>query len=125
MAKKRVMVIDDEEDFLVMIKMILDHAGNYEVMTLSSAKFIVSKAREFKPDVILIDMLMPEVKGVDACSMLSKDDVGCRIPVIVVSALEKDDDKLRAFKAGVVDYIVKPVTKALLVERIEKALKSK
>jgi CheY-like chemotaxis protein len=125
MGKKRVMVVDDEEDFLKMLKLNLEQVGKYDVLTLSDAKDIVSKVNEFKPDVILLDLLMPEVGGIEACQMLNEDPVGSQTPIIAVSALDKDADKLKAYKVGVVDYLTKPVRIDTIIKSIEKALKFK
>ena len=125
MKKKKIMVVDDEEDFLTMLKLNLEQAGQYDVFTLSNAKDIVSKVNNFLPDVILLDLLMPGIGGIEACQMLNKDPVGSRIPIIALSALDKDADKLKAYKVGIVDYLTKPVELDTIIKSIEKALKFK
>ena len=125
MEKKKVMVVDDEKDFLEITKLNLEETDKYEVMTLSNAKDIISHVDTFKPDVMLLDMLMPTMGGVEVCEMLNNDPVGAKIPVIIVSALDKDEDKLKAYKAGVVGYISKPAGKNDLIAKIEKALRDK
>ena len=123
--RKKVLVVDDETDFLKIVKINLEETNNYEVLTLSSANDIVSQVHIFKPDVILLDILMPGIKGIEACEMLNKDSMGKRIPIIMLSALDKDTDKLKTFKAGVMDYLVKPVKKEVLISKIEKHLQFK
>lgn len=118
--KKKVLVVDDEADFLKIVKINLEESNNYEVLTLSSANDIISQVHIFKPDIILLDILMPGITGVEACEMLNQDSMGERIPIIILSALDKDVDKLKTFKAGVVDYLVKPVKKEDLISKIEK-----
>jgi two-component system alkaline phosphatase synthesis response regulator PhoP len=118
--KKKVLVVDDETDFLKIVKINLEETSNYEVLTLSSANDIISQVHIFKPDVILLDILMPGIKGIEACEMLNKDPMGERIPIIMLSALDKDADKLKTFKVGVMDYLVKPVKKEVLISKIEK-----
>jgi len=122
MGKKKVMVIDDEPDFLSIVKTNLEETNNYEVKTLSSAKNLISEVYSFEPDVILLDMLMPAVGGVEACAMLNDDPVGKNIPIIIISALFKDQDKYSAYKEGINDYLVKPVGKNDLIAAIEKAI---
>ena len=119
------MVIDDEENFAVMLKIRLENSGAYEVLALSEAKDIINHIHIFKPDVILLDLLMPGIGGLDVCDMLNNDPVGLTIPVIVISGLDKSADKIKAFKFGITDYLVKPVDNLKLLEAIEKALKSK
>ena len=122
-GKKKIMVVDDEEDFLEIVKLNLEKKDIYEVLTLSSAKDIIYELHRFKPDIILLDVLMPGIGGIDACSMLNKDPLGKNTPIIIVSALDKDQDKLKAYKMGVVDYLVKPVERSEVIAKIEKALK--
>ena len=125
MSKRRVLVIDDEKDYLKITKLNLEETNNYEVMTLLDARDVISCVHSFKPDIILLDMLMPVVGGVDVCDMLNDDPLGAGIPIIIVSALDKHEDKLKAYRAGIVYYILKPVGKDELIARIEKALSYK
>lgn len=125
MEKKKVMVIDDEVDFLKITKINLEETGSYDVLASSSSKDIVSNVLNFKPDIILLDLLMPGVDGMDILKMLNENPLAKNIPVIILSALSKDADKLKAFKLGVVDYLVKPVEITALVAKIEKALQFK
>jgi len=118
--KKKVLVVDDETDFLKILKINLEETNNYEVLTLSSANDIISQVHIFKPDIILLDILMPGITGIEACEMLNKDFMGVGIPIIILSALDKDVDKLKTFKAGVLDYLVKPIKKEDLISKIEK-----
>ncbi len=122
MAKKKVMIIDDEEDFLKVVKLNLEQTGKYEVTIFSKAKDIVSHVHRCKPHLILLDILMPGIGGIEACERLNQDAVGQNIPIIILSALEKDEDKLKAYKVGVIDYITKPVKKDFLIAKIEKVL---
>ena len=125
MEKKKILVIDDEEHIANMIKMRLEYAGEYEVKTLFDASDIVNKVRAFKPDVILLDLLMPDIGGLEVCRRLNDDATAYAVPIIVVSALSKDIDKLKAYKLGIIDYIVKPFDAQTLIATIEKAIKAK
>lgn len=125
MKKKKVMVVDDEVDFLTMMKINLGEIGKYEVEVLAGAKDIVREVNRFKPDVILLDLLMPSIGGIEVCQMLNNDDLGRNTPIIILSALEKDKDKLMAYKSGVVDYLTKPIEIQVVIAAIEKALASR
>jgi len=125
MEKIRVMIVDDEEDFIKITKLNLEEGGQYEVLALSTAKDIISQAHIFRPDVILLDILMPAIGGIEACEMLNNDSIGRGIPIIIVSALAKQQDKIKAYRLGVVDYVVKPIEKEQLIAKIEKALQDK
>ena len=122
---KKILVIDDELDFLKIIKISLEATKNYEVMVLANAKDVLAQVCSIKPDIILMDILMPGIKGIEACEMLNQDPVCRAIPVIMLSALDKDADKLRAFKVGAVDFLTKPIDRQELISRIEKALSYK
>jgi CheY-like chemotaxis protein len=125
MEKIRVMLIDDEEDFIKITKLNLEATGQYEVLALPTAKDIISQVHIFTPDIILLDILMPSIGGIEACEMLNNDPVGKSIPIIIISALAKQQDKMKAYKLGVVDYVVKPVEKDPLIAKIQKALQDK
>jgi CheY-like chemotaxis protein len=122
--KRKVLVVDDEADFLRIVKLNLEETGNYEVVTLLSAKDSVAQVKAFKPDIILLDIIMPGIKGIEACEMLNNDPEVARIPVVILSALEKEADKLKAFKVGVVGYMVKPIEKEELIQKIESFIRS-
>jgi len=123
--KNKIMIIDDEENYALLLKMRLESSTNYEVAAVSQVKDIINRIHVFKPDVILLDLLMPGIGGLDVCDMLNNDPVGSTIPVIIISGLDKSTDKIKAFKFGVTDYFVKPVDSEKLIEAIEKVIKSK
>ncbi|MBI4846602.1 MAG: response regulator [Candidatus Omnitrophica bacterium] len=109
MKKIKLLIVDDEKDYLVLTELNLKNTGKYEVRTLSESKDTIFQAREFMPDVILLDLVMPELHGFDACYLLKQDPVTAKIPVIIVSALHKDSDKRKAFELGAAEFLYKPV----------------
>jgi CheY-like chemotaxis protein len=125
MDKKKVMIVDDEVDFLKMVKLNLEASGKFEVLAFSNVNEIISQLHSFKPDVILLDMVMPGIDGIEACEMLNQDPIGQSIPILILSALDKDKDKLSAYKKGVVGYLTKPIERDMLIAKIERALGSK
>jgi len=125
MESKRVMIVDDEENFVKVVKMNLEETGRFEVRTLLNAKELIPNLYSFKPDVILLDLIMPGIGGIEACEMLNNDPVGQGVPIIILTALEKEMDKVAAYKKGVVDYLVKPIEKDNLIARIDKVLQAK
>ena len=125
MEKKRILVIDDDEHIANLLKLRLESAGEYEVKVLFEATDIIGQVRAFKPDVILLDLLMPDIGGLEARRRLNNDAGTHAIPIIVISALSKDIDKLKAYKLGIIDYIVKPFDPKLLIATIEKAIRAK
>ena len=125
MGKRKVMFVDDEIDFLKIAKMNLENTGQYTVETMSDARDIISRVKSFNPDIILLDILMPKMDGVEVCKLLNEDPAGGRIPIITLSALDTDKDKLMMYKLGVVDFLTKPIEKGELIAKIEKALQCK
>lgn len=120
--KKRIMIVDDEDHFLVIIKKNIELTGEYEVMALNSPAGIIEKVKGFKPQVILLDIMMPQIDGIEACEILQSDPVINKIPVIVLSALDTDQYKTMMCKLGVVDFLVKPLDRDEVIAKIEKAI---
>ena len=85
----------------------------------------LKSARNFQPDVILLDLIMPKIDGIHVRDMLSKDPLLGQIPVIIVSGIDQSMYKEQAYKFGPVDYVVKPVDDARLLEAVAKAINSK
>lgn len=125
MEKRRVLVVDDEENLRKLLKLNLEATGKFTVETLANVKDLIDTLHMFKPEVILLDMLMPGLGGLEACEMLNRDPLGQGVPIIVLSSLAKDGDKRAAYGKGVVDYLVKPIEKDDLVAKIEKTLLNK
>ncbi|MFA5271296.1 MAG: response regulator [Candidatus Omnitrophota bacterium] len=121
MENSKVMIIDDEKNTVDLLTHRLQCEG-YQVLALSDAKGIISELHSFAPDIIILDLLMPEYGGLEACEALNKDPIGSRTPIIVVSGLNKDVDKKKAYRLGVVDYFVKPVDIDLLLAAIKKCI---
>jgi len=121
-GKKKILMVDDEEDFLETIKSYLESTGYYEVMGLVNAKDAMPAVHSFRPHVILLDMLMPEVTGLQVCEMLKDDPIGKNIPIIILSASGSDTSKIKAFKLRISDYLVKPAEVGHIIRAIQKAL---
>jgi len=125
MPKNKILVVDDEVDFTKLLKSNLEETGKYEVLALAEANDIISQVHTFKPDIILLDIIMPGIKGIEVCEMLNKDIVGKSVPIIILSALAKDADKYKAFRAGVVDYMGKPIELDKLIAKVDKYIQFK
>jgi CheY-like chemotaxis protein len=121
----KILVVDDEVDFTRLLKSNLEETGKYEVLALPNANDIISQVHAFKPEIILLDIIMPGTKGIEVCEMLNKDIIGKAIPIIIISALAKDADKYKAYKVGVVDYMEKPIDVGRLIVKIDKYLQFK
>lgn len=119
--KKKIFIADDDEVILTSLKKLLVLSG-FEVETTQKAKDIISKIKVFKPDIILLDLVMPNLGGMEVCAMLNQDKQTCGIPIIVVSGLSKLIDQKKAYHLGVIGYFTKPYDFDKLLKEINKAI---
>jgi DNA-binding response OmpR family regulator len=119
---KKILIIEDEKFLLEMYDMRLKKAG-FEVLTASEGKSGIHLACEQKPDLIVLDIVMPEMSGYEVLRMLKKDPDTRHIPVLVFSNLGQDEEISKGLDLGADDYIVKTeVTPTQLVDKINKVL---
>jgi len=119
---KRILVIDDLPENVFMLQDRLENEG-YEVVTAYDGKTGIAKAISDMPDLILLDVMMPEMTGIEACKILKKDPATADIPIIIVTAKSGADDAKEGLEAGAFDYIKKPFEKIEMLARINSALK--
>ena len=119
-----ILVVDDDQVSLQLTKGILSSSG-YDIATAASGRDALFTLREVKPDLILLDVMMPEMNGYDVCSRLKEDKEIAFIPVIFVTALEEEQDKAKAFAVGGADYVVKPINREMLCKTVNKHLQTK
>jgi diguanylate cyclase (GGDEF)-like protein len=113
----RVLVVDDEKNILDIIKFNLDVEG-YEVITTRDGEEALRLVRELNPDLILCDIMMPELDGLEVCRQLKADGRTNHIPVVMLSARTQAQDKVASIEAGADDFITKPFDFSDLVARI-------
>ena len=116
-----ILVVDDAGELLKMLPVQLEHWG-YRVVTAATGEHGLELAKTQRPNVILLDMLLPKMKGREFCQHLKRDAALARIPVIFLTALGHDDYIRNAFEMGAVDYITKPFQPEYLRERIRLCL---
>ena len=121
---KKVLLIDDEKDFCFCTKEALELTGSYKVFVANDGKKGMHAARWHGPDLILLDLVMPGIDGVEALERLKAEEKTRSIPVVILTALYNEGSKARTADLGAVDYIVKPVDMDVLDSRIRKALKA-
>ena len=119
---KRILVIDDLPENVFMLQDRLEHEG-YEVITAYDGKSGIHKAQAELPDLILLDIMMPDINGIEVCKILVKDKDTSDIPIILVTAKTGADDTKEGLDAGAFDYIKKPFNKIELLARVRSALK--
>ena len=121
MAKGRILVVDDEIYIVHILDFSLGMEG-YEVITALDGEQALEKARSEKPDLIVLDIMMPKLDGYETCKMLKADDRTRQIPVILLSAKGRHTDQKIGYEVGADDYITKPFSPRKLVERINTLL---
>jgi len=119
---KRILVIDDLPENVFMLQDRLENEG-YEVVTAYDGKTGIAKAISDMPDLILLDVMMPEMTGIEVCKTLKQDPVTADIPIIIVTAKSGADDAKEGLDAGAFDYIKKPFEKLEMLARVNSALK--
>jgi len=119
---KRILVIDDHPENVFMIQDRLEHDG-YKVLTAFNGREGIDKALNELPDLILLDIMMPDITGFDVCKTLVRDQKTKNIPIILVTAKSSAEDTKEGLEAGAIDYIKKPFNKVELLARVNSALK--
>jgi len=119
---KTILVIDDLPENVFMLQDRLEHEG-YEVITAYDGKSGIEKARGELPDLILLDVMMPDITGIEVCKILVADDETSGIPIILVTAKSDAEDTKEGLEAGAFDYIKKPINRIELIARVKSALK--
>lgn len=122
MAKRTILIIDDEISFAEMVKLNLEDTEDYEVRTEYKGADGVKTAAEFDPDLILLDIMLPDRDGFDVLKDLKENEKTKVIPVIMLTALKSDPVKFKAATLYADEFMVKPVTVRMLVEKIEEVL---
>lgn len=119
---KKILIIDDEEDFCFFVKKNLEAISNYEIITANKGKKGIQIARKKKPDLILLDIMMPGIDGFEVLKRLKANEETQNIPVIMLTAKDEDESKIKASGLYCEDYLVKPVEKLVLRAKIHKVL---
>jgi signal transduction histidine kinase/DNA-binding response OmpR family regulator len=117
----RVLIIDDDTSIRAICREVLE-IGGYQVRDAGSANAALAEARRFRPDMILLDVLMPGIDGYRCAEMLRADPAIGMAPIMFLSARSDTADKVRAFRSGAEDYMVKPFDADELLARVAKAL---
>ena len=119
--RRRVLVVDDDAAIRLISREVLE-ANGFLVREAEDGHAALAEARRFRPDLVLVDVMMPEIDGFELAQRLRGERETALVPIIFVSARGQTADKVRAFKLGAEDYLVKPFDSAELVARVEKAL---
>lgn len=122
-AKKRILIVDDEVSFARMVKLNLEKAGAFEVRTENKASYALAAAREFKPDLIILDVIMPTMDGGDVSNQIKRDRLLKHTPIIFLTAtVSKREAGDGGLNSGGSLFLAKPVSVETLIARINEHL---
>ncbi len=121
----KALIIDDEDDVRQVVRLSLGRVGGMDVVDAASGAAGVGLAAEVHPDFILLDLMMPEMDGVETFSRLRDDERTASIPVIFLTAKSEIEDELKGFELGAVDFINKPISPPIVLARVRTHLRLK
>jgi two-component system, OmpR family, alkaline phosphatase synthesis response regulator PhoP len=121
-SKQTILVVDDERDLLDLIEYNLKKEG-FKVLKAENGEEGISKAKEHKPDLILLDIMMPKMDGLEAVEIMRKDDDLKKTPIIFLTARSDEKTEIDGLNKGGDDYITKPISTTKLVSRIKAVLR--
>lgn len=121
---KKILVVDDERDLIETVTFRLQAFG-YEVISAYDGQEGLDKARKEKPDLIILDLMLPKMDGYKTCRLLKSDGRYNKIPIILFTARAQESDKKMGVEVGADAYITKPFEPQVLLEKIEELLKGR
>ena len=121
--RKRILVVEDDRLSLIVLRQLLTAQG-YEILQTSEGWDGINRARSEQPDLIVMDIRLPDISGLDATVLLKQDDQTRNIPIIAVTAFVTPEDKANALDSGCDAYIAKPVNIGSLLRTVELFLPS-
>lgn len=119
--KTKILVVDDEPDALELIEFNLRQAG-YDVTTAADGAEALQKARALIPALIVLDLMLPELDGLEVCKLLRRDPATARIPIVMLTAKATEIDRVLGLELGADDYVTKPFSPRELVLRLKNVL---
>jgi len=124
MGAEHILVVDDEEEILELVSYNLKKAG-YRVTSVTSGEDAIKSARTKLPDLVLLDLMLPGVDGLEVCNTLKRDHRTTNIPVVMLTARGEEADIVSGLELGADDYITKPFSPRVLLARIRAVLRRK
>jgi two-component system phosphate regulon response regulator PhoB len=122
MAQEHILVVDDEADILELVRYNLAKAG-YKVTCVASGEDAIRTARSKLPDLVLLDLMLPGVDGLEVCSTLKRDHKTTNIPVVMLTARGDEADVVAGLELGADDYITKPFSPRVMLARVKAVLR--
>jgi two-component system phosphate regulon response regulator PhoB len=118
----KILIVDDEPDAVELVDFNLKSAG-YDVVTAADGADALRKARTFSPDLVVLDLMLPEVDGLEVCKILRRDPATQGIPIILLTAKAAEIDRVLGLELGADDYVTKPFSPRELVLRVKGLLR--
>lgn len=122
MAQEKVLIVEDEEDVLELVRYNLEK-NDYRADTALDGRIALEKARQANPDLILLDLMLPKVDGLQVCRSLKNDPTTSNIPIVMLTAKGTEADIVTGLEMGADDYITKPFSPRVLLARIKAVLR--
>jgi two-component system, cell cycle response regulator len=120
---KKILVVDDESVNVELLMGLL--SKKYKVETAANGKEALKKVKDISPDLILLDVIMPEIDGYEVCRQLKSDKKTMNIPIVMVTCLTDRSDRIKAIEAGADDFLSKPIDRIELGARVKSLLRIK
>jgi two-component system alkaline phosphatase synthesis response regulator PhoP len=118
----KILIVDDEPDILEILKYNLEK-GKYKIFTANNGKEAITVANDKSPDLIILDVMMPEMNGIEVCKLLRKSSKFDNTIILFLTALSEEYSEVSGFEAGADDYVTKPIRPKTLVARVKTLLK--
>ena len=122
MSKGKILIIEDDKDIVEMLKYNLMEEG-YDIFTALNGEGGIALARKERPNIIILDIMLPIIDGFEVCRMIKNDDITAGIPIIILSAKSQETDKIVGLELGADDYVTKPFSPRELIARIRAILR--
>ena len=119
--KQKILVVDDEPEAVELIEFNLNQAG-FAVISAADGAEALNKARGTAPDLVVLDVMLPEITGLEVCKMLRRDPITAAVPIIMLTAKAAEIDRVLGLELGADDYLTKPFSPRELVLRVKKLL---
>jgi DNA-binding response OmpR family regulator len=120
-VRSTILTVDDEQDVTALVSFHLARAG-YEVFTASSGREALDSVRNRRPDLILLDLMLPDIDGFGVCEILRRQPATATIPIVILTAWATNDARHLGLELGALDYLTKPFSPKDLVARVERLL---
>ena len=119
MGSKKILLVDDSSTARLVTRLIFSQKSNYVLLSAVDGKDAIERARAEKPDLILMDVMMPRMTGLEACRVLKQDKETSKIPVILLTTRGEEQFVHEGYKSGCSDYLTKPVNDTELLDLLK------